>query len=407
MRPDELSCALSGALAAFGLDLKRFTPALATNYLARYPSPEQIALDGARKELVSTFAIGETTFLRHPEHFHALKRLVPLLPNARACQPLRAFSAGCASGEEAYSLAATLAESYPVRSEVLGWDMNPDAIARAHAGEYRPWSLRDVDAGATERWLTPSPSGVKVAPWLTSHLRFQVGNLHLDSFPTGLDLVFCRNVLLYFQPDAARRVYMRLAQALNPGGMLFVGHYDPRPPKEAELSEESLDGVVYYRKVQGLETLIEVPQERIVRPVSLPPRPPTADAFQARMERSRWLVNQRRHGEALALLAELSTERALSPEYHVLTALAAEDAGDMKLMLEAARRACFLAPDQPGPNYFLSVAFLRNGELRRASLHRRIAASRLRAFDSTKTVLEMSEGLTVGQLRRLLGALSR
>ena len=111
-------------------------------------------------------------------------------------------------------------------------------------------------------------------------------------------------------------------------------------------------------------------------------------------------MNQRRNAEELELLRELANERALSVDLHVLTALTAEDAGDAKLMLEAARKACFLAPDHPGPNYFLSVAFLRNGELRRASLHRRIAAARLRSFDSEQTVLELSEGLTVGQLRR-------
>ena len=409
MRPEELSFALSGALSTYGLDLKRFTPALASGYLTRFPSPELWGVGKAHADLVSTFAIGETMFLRHPEHFRALEKLVPSLAVVRAGGTLRAFSAGCASGEEAYSLAATLSATYPGKCEVIGWDMNPEAIARAQAGEYRPWSLRDVDERATERWLIPSPSGVRVAPGLSDLLRFQVGNLNVDPYPTELDVIFCRNVLLYFQPDAARKLYLRLSRALKPGGLLFVGLYDPGPPLEAGFAEETLDGARFFRKQREAGSLITGPEPLVAKIASLPPRAPVqiSDPFLARMERSRQLVNQRRHKEALQILAELANERALSVDCHVLTALTAEDAGDVKLMLEAARRACFLAPDHPGPNYFLSVAFLRNGELRRASLHRRIAAARLRSFDSDRTVLELSEGLTVGQLRRLLGALSR
>jgi chemotaxis protein methyltransferase CheR len=409
MQPDELAFALSGALSAYGLDLKRFTPALATGYLARFPSPELWGAGKAAADLVSTFAIGETMFMRHPEHFRALEKLVPTLSTVRMGGTLRAFSAGCASGEEAYSLAATLSQAYPGKCEVIGWDMNPEAIARAEAGEYRPWSLRDVDGRATERWLLPSPSGVRVAPHLLQLLRFQVGNLHVDIYPSELDVIFCRNVLLYFSPDAAKKLYMRLSRALKPGGLLFVGHYDPPPPVDSGFVEEVLDGARYFRKLRDAGQLIVGSEPLVQKLASLPPRPLTqpTDPFLVRMERSRQLVNQRRHKEALALLSELESERALQVDLHVLTALTAEDAGDMKLMLDAARKACFLAPDHPGPNYFLSVAFLRNGELRRASLHRRIAAARLRSFDDEKTVLELSEGLTVGQLRRLLGALSR
>src|SRR5262245_59344260 len=122
MRLEELSSALSSALSAYGLDLKRFTPALASGYLTRFPQPEAWLGSDAQADLVSTFAIGETTFLRHAEHFRALLKLVPTLSAARTGDTLKAFSAGCASGEEAYSLAATLTAAYPGKSQVLGWD---------------------------------------------------------------------------------------------------------------------------------------------------------------------------------------------------------------------------------------------------------------------------------------------
>ena len=214
-------------------------------------------------------------------------------------------------------------------------------------------------------------------------------------------------MLLYFQPDAARRVLVRMAQALRPSGVLFLGHYDPRPPEDAGLVAERMGDTLFYRKASAP---VHVAQ---VRPRSSipPPRPlclrGATESGETHMETARLLVNQGRHREALLLLGQLSAKHALRPDLHVLTALAAEDAGDVRLMLEAARKACFLAPDQAGPNYFMSVAFIRNGELRRASLHRRIAASALKGALRSSDVLDFSEGLTVGQLRRLLGAIAR
>jgi chemotaxis protein methyltransferase CheR len=415
MRPEEHTRALGGALSAFGLDLTRYTVAHALGFIERFPDPEAWSTEEARASLISTFAIGETTFMRHPEHFAAVRTILPELCRERALAPLRVWSAGCASGEEAYSLAATLA-SAGAACEVIGWDVNPEAIARARLAEYRPWSLRGVDVQETESWLAPAPSGVRVEGWLRDRISFEVGNLHRDDFPRDLDLIFCRNVLLYFRREAAQRVIARMAESLRPGGALFLGHYDPQPPPECDLEQASSNGTMFYRKCRGGVRLVLPAEPLISAPVL--PHPALARALprrgraqvcdgEAPMQQVRLLVNQQRAGEALTMLREMSAGLPLLPELHILTALAAEDSGDMRLMLDAARRACFLLPDQPGPNYFLSVAFVRNGELRRAAVHRRIAAAALRTANNNTRVVEYSEGLTVGQLRRLLGAVAR
>ena len=339
--------------------------------------------------------------------------LAPTLWEGRAGAPLRVFSAGCSSGEEAYSLAATLAHFGRGAFELVAWDLNPEAVARAEMAEYRPWSLRGVDADATRGWLEPAPCGVRVESWLRQLVRFQIGNLHTDPFPGDLDLIFCRNVLLYFRRDAAARVIARMADSLRPGGVLFLGHYDPTPAPETGLVQEGTPGAHYYRKRTAGAQLASPPVLRSSSEASLSAHAAqialAASAFTAemRMDSVRQLVNQQRAQQALQVLAELRASTPLRPELYVLTALAAEDAGDVRLMLDAARKACFLLPDQPGPNYFLSVAFVRNGELRRAAVHRRIAAAALRQLPQPSSVVEYSEGLTVSQLRRLVGAISR
>jgi chemotaxis protein methyltransferase CheR len=401
---------LSRELSLLGLDIARYTEALRDDFLARWPVEADWSRDDARSAMISTFAIGETTFLRHPEHFQAMRALLPKLRAARDGAPLRVFSAGCASGEEVYSLAAACVSVDGEPARVIGWDLNPDAIARAQHAEYRPWSLRGVEAGSTLGWLSPSPCGVRVEDWLRSHVELRVGNLHVDPFPTDLDLVFCRNVLLYFRSEAAASVIERIANALRPGGILFLGHYDPRPGPGIALREENYEGVVYYRKDPSNTRRNELPRPRlpsIIPPARMPPLAATAfDPSSVSLETIRVLANQRRLDHALSLLETLRGRSPLDPELHVLTALVAEDAGDVKLMLEAARRACFLRPEEPAPNYFLSVAFIRNGELRRAAVHRRLAATALRRAAAEQPLL-LSEGLTAGQLRRLLGAIAR
>jgi chemotaxis protein methyltransferase CheR len=404
--------ALELMLSFWGLDVGRYTAALPDSFLKRWPDPDAWASEEARAALISTFAIGETTFLRHPEHFATLRTLLPELAASRNGS-LRAWSAGCASGEEAYSLAATLAGLGSGSFELRAWDLNADAVERARLGEYRPWSLRGVQDHATDGWLEPAPCGVRVADWLRQLVRFEVANLCLDDFPTDLDIIFCRNVLLYFRPDAAQRVLARFAQSLRPGGVLFLGYYDPRPVILSGLVQESLGPIPYYRRPR--HDLAPV-RPRSVRPVpvSLPPAVPSCEigarpglSLEGRMQQVRELSSLRRSAHALQILSELGDSHPLHPTVHVLTALVAEDAGDMGLMLQAARRACFLLPDHAAPNYFLSVAFARNGELRRATVHRRIAAHSVRRESKGSTVLDHSEGLTVGQLRRLIGGIAK
>jgi chemotaxis protein methyltransferase CheR len=404
--------ALEGMLSYWGLDVGRYTSALANSFLHQFPDPSAWSSEEARSALIATFAIGETTFLRHPEHFAALRALLPEL-TMRHDGPLRVWSAGCASGEEAYSLAALVSTLGTNSFEVRAWDLNPEAVARARLGEYRPWSLRGVESQDTEGWLEPSPCGVKVASWLAPLVQFEVRNLLLDAYPENLDIVFCRNVLLYFRPEAAARVLARIADSLRPGGVLILGHYDPRPGPLSCLVEEWHNGTVYYRKPRA-QLIIQQQSLPSYRPPPPPPIAATTDTFtaaigtpEARMEMVRQLSNQRRTGQALAILNDLAESAPLHPTVHVLTALVAEDAGNLQLMLHAARRACFLLPEHPAPNYFLSVAFARNGELRRAAVHRRIAAHSLRRAPRLSTVLDYSEGLTVGQLRRLIGGFAK
>ncbi len=178
--------------------------------------------------------VRETYFFRHSEHFAALvEHVVPaLLHSGRTT--LRAWSAGCASGEEAYCLAAALRAAAPAAEvTVLGTDLNPDALATATQGTYGRRSWR----GEPPRWSLRLPlhvttSGVGVPALLRDLVQFHALNLNQSSYPEELvpkssfDVIFCRNVLVYFAPEAAAKVVLQLRDRLREGGYLFLAALD-------------------------------------------------------------------------------------------------------------------------------------------------------------------------------------
>jgi chemotaxis protein methyltransferase CheR len=188
------------------------------------------------QEVLRQVTIGETYLFRHPEHFDALRdELLPELMRARRnTRVLRAWSAGCASGEEAWSLAMVLASGAEsgFTTSVLGTDINRKALDTARTGIYGSWSRRG-SAPASSRYLVAEGDGsVRIASPLRELVRFQYLNLHDPIYPSlwtgtnGLDLIFCRNVLVYFQPEAARAVLQRFLHCLVDGGYLIVTAFD-------------------------------------------------------------------------------------------------------------------------------------------------------------------------------------
>jgi chemotaxis protein methyltransferase CheR len=183
--------------------------------------------------LARDLTVGETYFFRHADQFSALAEVaLPERLSARArSRSLHVLSAGCASGEEAYSLAILLRErgTEPgFEVSIQGVDLNPDSLAKAARGLYSPWSLRETSEELRRRWFTSEGRDFRLAKALRESVRFAQHNLILDApalLPAGaFDVIFCRNVLMYFTTEQAVGVVARLARALAPGGFLFLGH---------------------------------------------------------------------------------------------------------------------------------------------------------------------------------------
>jgi chemotaxis protein methyltransferase CheR len=402
-----------------------------------------LARDTAAVEAFIGYAvIGETYFFRHPEQLRELARMAPSHSG-----PFLVWSAGCASGEEPYSIAMTLlAAGLPAESiRVVGTDVSGRALERARQATYSPWSVRRMEPELERRFLTIRPESVGVPPEVRARVEFRRHNLVTDPPPvSGAQAVFCRNVLIYFPPEVIPAVLERLVRALAPGGWLFLAPAEVPFAKGMGLEE---------REVEGMPVLCKpVPGERSSpRPARsaplrvLAPRAPTSPlrrvqtpsratpASEARVPAAAPVAQAVRVGQAVtppptpqppagtpvadsleqALAAaregrfDVAEEfarlaaRELSPEAYLLLAMVAEGREDVQGAVAAVRKALYLEPQLAIGHAMLVALYGRLGQPEEAERARRNALRALEGLDD-EHVLRGVEAMTAGGLRRAL-----
>lgn len=212
------------------------------------------------RRLAPELTVGETYFFRHFEQFQAFIEVA--LPERVASRSLvrrlRILSAGCSSGEEAYSLAILAREiglAADFRVEVLGIDLNTVSLERATRGRYAPWSLRETPDVLKQKYFKQEGRESVVRKELFYPVSFEQRNLvGEDRFAAeSFDVVFCRNVLMYFTPAQAEMVVERLARALAPGGYLFLGHAENLRGLSHDFHLRHTHGTFYYQRRDALE----------------------------------------------------------------------------------------------------------------------------------------------------------
>jgi chemotaxis protein methyltransferase CheR len=184
---------------------------------------------GLSNQVVEALLNNETYFFRDRSPFDMLERSVLPAIAQRASRRLRIWSAGCSTGQEAYSLAMMFAENEAAwrgwTIDILGTDVSGEVVDRARAGVYTQFEVqRGLGIGQTIKWFEESDDGWRVVESLRRPIRFQVHNiLEPPPHPGQFDIVLCRNVLLYLNADKRRAAFDRLASAMAPDGWLMLG----------------------------------------------------------------------------------------------------------------------------------------------------------------------------------------
>ena len=227
--------------------------ALADAFMDGRETPAQL------ESLISQLTVGETYFFREMPGFELAaarifeERLAASLTAGGG--PVRVWCAGCCTGEEPYSVAIFLARLLGARAagrvSVIGTDVNSRFLARAVAGIYRNWSFRNTPEWVRAGYFLPLPGDRwEIRPEIRRLVTFHPHNL-MDPVPPragGFEVIYCRNVLIYFRPETAQVVLGRLRDLLNPGGWLVVGASESAWVSAAGLTAELLPGVILFRR---------------------------------------------------------------------------------------------------------------------------------------------------------------
>ncbi|BCH23187.1 CheR family methyltransferase [Mesorhizobium sp. L-8-3] len=213
-----------------------------------------------RQKLVAALTTNVTKFFREKHHFDHLQRTVlpQLVARARRGGQVRIWSAGCSNGQEAYSAALVILQMMPdvldCDFKILASDIDPNMVAEGRAGLYSDVAVEDVPAEIRNRWLRKVRDGGELKWQVPDEARELVAFRELNLFARWpmkrpFDVIFCRNVAIYFDKDKQAELWARFAGTLLPGGYLYIGHSERIAGPAADIFVN--DGITTWRRAPG------------------------------------------------------------------------------------------------------------------------------------------------------------
>lgn len=213
-----------------------------------------------RQKLVAALTTNVTKFFREKHHFDHLQRTVlpQLVARARRGEQVRIWSAGCSNGQEAYSAALVILQMMPdvlnYDFKILASDIDPNMVAEGRAGLYGDVAIEDVPAELRNRWLRKVRDGSELKWQVPDEARELVAFRELNLFARWpmkrpFDVIFCRNVAIYFDKDKQAELWARFAGTLLPGGYLYIGHSERIAGPATDIFIN--DGITTWRRAPG------------------------------------------------------------------------------------------------------------------------------------------------------------
>ncbi|WZP00707.1 CheR family methyltransferase [Isosphaeraceae bacterium EP7] len=422
----------------------------------------------ALRKVVAGLTVGESYFFRDKAQIEAIEaKILPDLIERRSAQRrLRIWSAGCSTGEEPYTLAilldrmSTRLAGWDV--EILATDINPDAIEAARRGVYSAWSFRQTPDAVRDQYFRPAGNRFEILDRLRSRVKFADLNLGSDgpwdARTRGVDLILCRNVLIYLSRPVTERLAVRFSGSLHEGGWLIVGASEWSQAVFHQFVAENLPGTVVYRKPDEGESSAGMPLDArsLTRAHTSPPSPPAFESVSflvaappaeprmetapaagahsaaevraillaeplaegpARLERAwgagadesfaEWaaaaLIDRMNWPLALTWAERAVARGPVSAKAHFLHGLILRETGDPAGAAEDFRRCLFLDPSHVLGHVALATILAGSGQVKRARAAR---ASVLRLLEGRPRdePLDDADGLTVGRILDLLTA---
>jgi len=394
--------------------------------------------------LASHLTISETYFWREPKAFEALcEQILPALIRTRekSGKRLRIWSAGCATGEEPYSIAMALFNLIPDIKDwhitILAIDINPQSLHKAEAGVYGEWSFRNAPPWLKTKYFSALKNNKYIIrAEIRQAVSFQYLNLTEDIYPTlinntnAMDIIFCRNVLMYFTPELARLVGQRFYNSLIDDGWLFVSACELSSQLFPQFSSVQFTGATAYRRAlrgpQSQNDLIVPSQaplpslQRILKEteaVRVSPRPiknqenvrvakpavqetlPMNDVMSVRS-----LANRGKLDEALSVCERAIAADKLDIAHYFLFANILQEQKRDAEAIAAFKQVLYLDPGFVMAHFSLGNLEQQQGKTAVANKYFKNALALLNSYKTEDILLE-PESLTAGRLREIIGAI--
>ena len=426
--------------------------------------------------LASNLTIGETYFYREKKAFEALEEhILPELLRSRRGKErrLRIWSAGCCTGEEPYSLAILLSKVIADWKDwnitILATDINPRFLKKASQATFGEWSFRDAPPWLKDRFFTKVKDGhYEIVYPIKKMVTFSHLNLAEDVYPSllnntnAMDIIFCRNVLMYFTPEQTKKVIQNLYNSLADGGWLIVSSIENSSVLYSQFTTVNFHGLTVYRKNLSLQPVYSIPDfgTRIdlkldtlnlqlgpVKPEPvftshLEPLPPLENEVRKSAEvqptpyeealalygeglyaevtgrllgllsqngadpkaaslLARAYANQGKLIEALEWCEKAVVDDKLNPGLYYLQATILEEQGAMEAAAASLRRAMYLDQDFVIAHFALGSLSMRQRKLKQADKHFENAISLLKTYPE-EAIIPESEGITAGRLLEII-----
>jgi chemotaxis protein methyltransferase CheR len=391
-------------------------------------------------ELISLLTVGHTNYFRSPDHFRALREYV--LPRITSQKDkdkrISIWSAGCSTGDEPYSIAITLLESLKGIKQwnikILATDINTQFLQHARSGIYDSWTTRYVARDLFDKYFKKTENTALLKEQVKDMVKFFYLNLATDGYSfvqegiDKFDIIFCRNVLIYFRKDMVKRIVRKFYDLLGDNGYLFLGYSENLSQFSRDFEPNSLYGVFFYEKIppelrtkpdlpvrvrtqtgrvppakpreipppsriKPKETVTPEPQERVApEPQEIDEKrlyleginhfseerfEKAAEIFEHILEKNPrsarallgigfLLANKGRDSEARQKSQEVLEIDQLIPEAHYLLGILNEREGNLKATRESYERAIFLEKDFIMAHFNLAILYKREGKWREA-----------------------------------------
>jgi len=323
-----------------------------------------------RDKLIADLTVGETYFFRQTDFFQALKTTIfpELIARKQKQKTLRIWSAGCATGPEAYSISIMLKQTFGIQLTgwdvaIIGTDINKEHLKQAHQATYNAWALRDLNPKIEHTCFNRQNNVFQLKPQYREQVTFQYHNLVHNVTPSlfqnlsNFDLILCRNVMIYFSPKTIVQVVNGFYKSLSIGGWLAVGHAENNAPWYSAFNSTQVEGITFYQKPNA-PTHTPAPQQPIM--MALPtPKPKPLPNF----DHIRQLANAGSYAQALHICQCQIAEKPLEDRPYFYAGLLHAQLGQIDQAEKSLRQARYLNQQAPLTHYHLALLKLKKKDM--------------------------------------------